>query len=195
MRWSQVRPGWPDREIHLFGAGVDSGTYDYFTEAITGKEGASRGDFTSSEDDNVLVQGVAGDELALGFLPFAYYVENKERLKLIPVDNGKADDGNGPIAPSLDTIRNGTYQPLARPLFIYVSQKSLARPEVAAVRGLLPGQRRQAGGRGRVRPPRRRRLSRSSPNISRRGEPGRCSAKAARRSGVTIEQLLAKERQ
>ena len=130
MRWSQVRPGWPDREIHLFGAGVDSGTYDYFTEAIAGKEGASRGDFTSSEDDNVLVQGVAGDELALGFLPFAYFSENKERLKLIPVDNKKADDGNGPIAPSVDTIRNGTYQPLARPLFIYVSQKSLSRPEV-----------------------------------------------------------------
>jgi phosphate transport system substrate-binding protein len=130
MRWSQVRQGWPDREIHLFGAGVDSGTYDYFTEAIAGKEGASRGDFTSSEDDNVLVQGVAGDELALGFLPFAYYNENKERLKLIPVDNKKAEDGNGPIAPSFDTIRTGTYQPLARPLFIYVSEKALARPEV-----------------------------------------------------------------
>ena len=130
MRWSQVRPGWPDREIHLFGAGVDSGTYDYFTEAIAGKEGASRGDFTSSEDDNVLVQGVAGDELALGFLPFAYFIENKERLKLVPVDNHKADDGPGAIAPSFETIRNGTYQPLARPLFIYVSQKALSRPEV-----------------------------------------------------------------
>ena len=129
-RWSQVRNGWPDREIHLFGAGVDSGTYDYFTEAINGKEGASRGDFTSSEDDNVLVQGVAGDELALGFLPFAYYNENSQRLKLIPVDNGKPDDGSGPIAPSFETIRNGTYQPLARPLFIYVSEKALARSEV-----------------------------------------------------------------
>ena len=130
MRWNQVRPSWPNQELHLFGAGVDSGTYDYFTEAITGKEGASRGDFTSSEDDNVLVQGVAGDELALGFLPFAYYVENRERLKVIPVDNGKADDGTSPVAPSLEAIRNGTYQPLARPLFVYVSQKSLARPEV-----------------------------------------------------------------
>jgi phosphate transport system substrate-binding protein len=129
-RWSQVRQGWPDREIHLFGAGVDSGTYDYFTEAINGKEGASRGDFTSSEDDNVLVQGVAGDELALGFLPFAYYNENRERLKLVPVDNKKAADGDGPITPSFETIRNGTYQPLARPLFIYVSEKSLSRPEV-----------------------------------------------------------------
>jgi phosphate transport system substrate-binding protein len=129
-RWNQVRAGWPDREIHLFGAGVDSGTYDYFTEAINGKEGASRGDFTSSEDDNVLVQGVAGDELALGFLPFAYYNENRERLKLVPVDNQKADDGSGPIAPSFETIRDGSYQPLARPLFVYVAEKSLARPEV-----------------------------------------------------------------
>ena len=127
LRWNQVRPGWPDREIHLYGAGVDSGTYDYFTEAITGKEGASRGDFTASEDDNVLVQGVAGDELGLGFLPFAYYNENQARLKLVPVDNGK---GGGPIAPSFETIRSGVYSPLSRPLFIYVSEKSRARPEV-----------------------------------------------------------------
>lgn len=129
-KWNQVRTTWPDREIHLFGAGVDSGTYDYFTEAITGKARASRGDFTSSEDDNVLVQGVAGDENALGFIPFAYYEENKPRLKLIPVDDKKPDNGSGPIAPSFDTIRTGTYQPLARPLFIYVSEKALARPEV-----------------------------------------------------------------
>jgi phosphate transport system substrate-binding protein len=127
LRWSQVRGGWPDREIHLYGAGVDSGTYDYFTEAITGKEGASRGDFTASEDDNVLVQGVAGDELALGFLPFAYYNENRQRLKLVPVDEGK---GRGPVAPSFETIRDGTYSPLSRPLFIYVSETSRARPEV-----------------------------------------------------------------
>ncbi len=129
-RWSQVRPGWPDREIHLFGAGVDSGTYDYFTQAIVGKEGASRGDFTSSEDDNVLVQGVASDELALGFLPFAYYEENKERLKLIPVDDGKPDNGAGPIVATIESIRTGLYQPLARPIFIYVSVPSLAKPEV-----------------------------------------------------------------
>jgi phosphate transport system substrate-binding protein len=130
LRWNQVRGSWPDREIHLYGAGVDSGTYDYFTEAVMGKARASRGDFTSSEDDNVLVQGVSGDELALGFIPFAYYHENQARLKLIPVDNGNAQDGAGPIAPSFETIRNGTYQPLARPLFVYVSQKSLARTEV-----------------------------------------------------------------
>jgi phosphate transport system substrate-binding protein len=129
-RWNQVRAGWPDREIHLFGAGVDSGTYDYFTEAITGKVKASRGDFTSSEDDNVLVQGVAGDEIALGFLPFAYFEENQGRLKLVPVDDGKADNGDGPVAPNLETIKTGTYQPLSRPLFIYVSDKALARPEV-----------------------------------------------------------------
>jgi phosphate transport system substrate-binding protein len=129
-RWSHVRKGWPDREIHLFGAGVDSGTYDYFTEAIVGKEGASRGDFTNSEDDNVLVQGVAGDELALAFIPFAYYAENKTRLKLIALDNGKPDDGAGAILPSLESIKTGTYQPLARPVFIYVSSKALVRPEV-----------------------------------------------------------------
>jgi phosphate transport system substrate-binding protein len=130
MRWNQVRASWPDREIHLFGAGVDSGTYDYFTEAITGKAKASRGDFTSSEDDNVLVQGVGSDELALGFLPFAYYEENRERLKLVPVDDGKADNGAGPLLPSPESIRVGTYQPLSRPVFIYVSNTAAERPEV-----------------------------------------------------------------
>jgi phosphate transport system substrate-binding protein len=129
-RWNQVRPSWPDREIRLFGAGVDSGTYDYFTEATVGKEGASRGDFTSSEDDNVLVQGIGNDELALGFLPLAYVEQNRSRLKLVPVDDGKADNGNGPIVPSEQTVRDGTYQPLSRPLFIYVSRKSADRPEV-----------------------------------------------------------------
>lgn len=129
-RWSQVRAGWPDQEIHLFGAGVDSGTYDYFTQAVVGKEGASRGDFTSSEDDNVLVQGVTSDDYALGFLPFAYFEENRDKLKLIPVDDGKADNGAGAIVPTLETIKTGTYQPLARPIFIYVSDKALARPEV-----------------------------------------------------------------
>ena len=129
-RWNQVRKTWPNREIHLFGAGVDSGTYDYFTEAINGKAKASRGDFTSSEDDNVLVQGISNDELALGFLPFAYFEENSAKLKLVPVDDGKADNGEGAITPSPDTIRTGTYQPLSRPVFIYVSSKAAARPEV-----------------------------------------------------------------
>jgi phosphate transport system substrate-binding protein len=129
-KWNQVRASWPDREIHLFGAGVDSGTYDYFTEATTGKAKASRGDFTSSEDDNVLVQGVSSDELALGFIPFAYYEENRDKLKLVPVDDGKADNGAGAILPSPDSIRTGTYQPLSRPIFIYVSTKAAGRPEV-----------------------------------------------------------------
>ena len=129
-RWNQVRTAWPNREIRLFGAGVDSGTYDYFTEAVVGKEGASRGDFTSSEDDNVLVQGVSSDELALGFIPFAYVEQNQDKLKLVPVDDGKADNGNGPLTPSAETVRNGTYQPLSRPLFIYVARKAADRPEV-----------------------------------------------------------------
>ena len=129
-RWNQVRPAWPDREIHLFGAGVDSGTYDYFTEATVGKQGASRGDFTSSEDDNVLVQGVSSDELALGFVPLAYVEQNKTALKLVPIEDGKKDNGDGPILPTAETVRNGTYQPLSRPLFIYVARKAADRPEV-----------------------------------------------------------------
>jgi phosphate transport system substrate-binding protein len=130
MRWSQVRSSWPDREIRLFGAGVDSGTFDYFTEAINGKEKASRGDFTSSEDDNVLVQGVSGDEAALAFLPLAYVEQNRSALKLVPVDDARSENGNGPIEPSAETVRNGTYQPLSRPLFIYVARKAADRPEV-----------------------------------------------------------------
>jgi phosphate transport system substrate-binding protein len=129
-RWNQIRPSWPNRDIRLFGAGVDSGTYDYFTEATVGKEGASRGDFTSSEDDNVIVQGVGSDELALGFLPIAYVEENRERLKVVPVDDAKADNGAGPIVPSAETVRGGTYQPLSRPLFIYVARKAADRPEI-----------------------------------------------------------------
>ena len=130
LRWNQVRTAWPNRDVHLFGAGVDSGTYDYFTEATVGKEGASRGDFTSSEDDNVIVQGVASDELALGFLPLAYVEQNRSRLKIVPVDDGTPDNGDGPITPSAETVRNGTYQPLSRPLFIYVARKAAERPEV-----------------------------------------------------------------
>jgi phosphate transport system substrate-binding protein len=129
-KWNQVRANWPDREIHLFGAGVDSGTYDYFTEATVGKAKSSRGDFTSSEDDNVLVQGVGGDELALGFLPLAYVEQNKSALKLLPVDDGKKENGDGAITPTAETVRNGTYQPLSRPLFIYVARKAADRPEV-----------------------------------------------------------------
>jgi phosphate transport system substrate-binding protein len=132
MRWNQIRASWPDRDIRLFGAGVDSGTYDYFTEATVGKEGSSRGDFTSSEDDNVIVQGVSSDELALGFLPLAYVEANSSKLTIVPVDDGKADNGAGPIVPSAQTVRDGTYQPLSRPLFIYVSRKAADRPEIQA---------------------------------------------------------------
>lgn len=125
-KWNQVRTAWPDTDIHLFGAGTDSGTYDYFTEAVMGKEDESRGDYTASEDDNILVQGIASDPAALGFFGFAYYEENKARVKAVPIDDGKPDNGAGAITPSLETVQNGTYQPLARPLFIYVSTKSLA---------------------------------------------------------------------
>jgi phosphate transport system substrate-binding protein len=130
--WAQVREGWPDRKLVLFGAGADSGTYDYFTQAIVGKEHSSRGDYTSNEDDNVLVTGVAGDPGALGFFGFAYYTENQGKLKVVPIDDGVADNGAGPITPTLETVKDGTYQPLSRPLFLYVSTKSLARASVAA---------------------------------------------------------------
>jgi len=132
LKWSDVRPDWPAKELHLYGPGVDSGTYDYFTEAIVGQEHSSRGDFTSSEDDNVLVQGISRDPLALGFFGYAYYEENRDKLKLVAIDDGKDDNGQGPILPSPETVRNGTYQPLSRPIFIYVSKQALDRPEVAA---------------------------------------------------------------
>ncbi|MBI1947355.1 MAG: PstS family phosphate ABC transporter substrate-binding protein [Deltaproteobacteria bacterium] len=131
-RWSQVRAGWPDDEIHLFGAGVDSGTYDYFTQAIVGKEHESRGDYTSSEDDNVLVKGVAGDRLALGFFGLAYAEENAALLKLVAIDDGRADNGAGPVLPSKQTVLDGSYQPLSRPLLIYVEHAAADRPEVQA---------------------------------------------------------------
>jgi len=133
MRWNQVRAEWPDREIRLYGAGADSGTFDYFTEVINGKAKASRGDFTPSEDDNVLVQGVAGDELALGFMGLAYYVENRDKLKLLGVDDEDPTNGDGPILPSFESVRGGSYRPLSRPMFIYVHVPAMeARPEVKA---------------------------------------------------------------
>jgi len=125
-RWNQVNPAWPDAPLKLFGAGADSGTFDYFTEAIVGKSKSSRGDFTASEDDNVLVQGVSRDANSLGFFGFAYYVENKAKLKAVPIVNDKGR----PVEPSMDAVLAGTYQPLARPIFIYVNAKSMAKPEV-----------------------------------------------------------------
>lgn len=129
-KWNQIRPNWPDKEMHLFGAGVDSGTYDYFTEAVVGKEHSSRGDFTSSEDDNVLVQGISTDTYALGFFGVAYYEENKNSLKLVPIEDGNDSNGKGPVLPTPENVEKGTYQPLSRPLFIYVNRKSSAKPEI-----------------------------------------------------------------
>lgn len=124
--WNDVREDWPDEELHLFGPGIASGTYDYFTEAIVGESGSSRGDFTASEDDNVLVQGVSNDPSALGFFGLAYYEENQDQLKLIPVVN---NEGNA-VEPSIETVSNGTYNPLSRPLFIYVSKEAAQREVV-----------------------------------------------------------------
>ncbi len=126
-KWNQVRASWPDRPLKLFGAGSDSGTFDYFTEAIVGKAKSSRGDYTASEDDNVLVQGVAGDENAIGYFGLAYFHENSDKLKAVKVDGGK-----GGVEPSPRTVEDGSYQPLSRPIFIYVSKASLRKPEVKA---------------------------------------------------------------
>lgn len=127
LRWNQVNPTWPDQPMKLFGAGADSGTFDYFTEAIVGKSKSSRGDFTASEDDNVLVQGVAGDVNALGFFGYAYYAENTNKLKALPIVE-KA--GKPAVLPGEATVLDGSYQPLSRPIFIYVKVKSLQKPEV-----------------------------------------------------------------
>jgi len=124
-RWNQIDPSWPDEEIHLFGPGVASGTFDYFTEAIVGESGSSRGDYTASEDDNVLVQGVSGDKFGLGFFGLAYYQENSDKLKMVPVNGGE-----GCVEPSAETVSNGTYAPLSRPLYIYVNSASLENPAV-----------------------------------------------------------------
>jgi len=126
-RWNQVNPAFPDAPLKLFGAGADSGTFDYFTEAIVGKSKSSRGDFTASEDDNVLVQGVSRDVNALGFFGYAYYVENKDKLKSLAIVEKEGKPG---VQPSMESVLNGSYQPLARPIFIYVNAKSLAKPEI-----------------------------------------------------------------
>ncbi|MFN4232468.1 PstS family phosphate ABC transporter substrate-binding protein [Thermus sp.] len=124
-RWNQIRPEWPNQPLRLFGAGADSGTFDYFTEAIVGKLKAIRTDYQPTEDDNVTIKGVAGDVYAMGFLGVAYYEENKDKVKAVAIDNGK-----GCVLPTRENVENGTYQPLARPLFIYVNVKSLERKEV-----------------------------------------------------------------
>jgi len=124
-KWNQVRPEWPNEPLVLFGAGADSGTFDYFTEAVVGKAKSSRGDFTASEDDNVLVQGVENNKNALGYFGFAYYAAHKDKLAAVKVDGGK-----GPVEPSLKAVVDGSYQPLSRPMFIYVKESSMAKPEV-----------------------------------------------------------------
>lgn len=126
-KWSQIRPEWPDEEFSLYGPGVASGTYDYFTEAVVGESGSSRGDYTASEDDNVLVQGISGDKNAIGFFGLAYYEENSNKLKLIPVKN----EGE-PVLPTLETVKSGEYSPLSRPIFIYVSDAAVKNPAVEA---------------------------------------------------------------
>ncbi|MDD5029566.1 MAG: PstS family phosphate ABC transporter substrate-binding protein [Rhodoferax sp.] len=127
LRWNQVNPAWPNEPMKLFGPGADSGTFEYFTEAIVGKPKSSRGDFTASEDDNVLVQGVAGDVNAMGYFGYAYYAENTNRLKALPII---AAPGKPAVSPSAVAVENGSYQPLSRPIFIYVKAASMAKPEV-----------------------------------------------------------------
>ena len=128
--WNQVNAAWPDKPLKLFGAGADSGTFDYFTEAIVGKAKSSRGDFTASEDDNVLVQGVASDFNAIGYFGYAYYEENQDKLRAVPII---AKAGSPAVLPSPETVKNGTYQPLSRPIFIYVNADSAKnKPEVKA---------------------------------------------------------------
>ena len=124
-KWSDINPKWPDKEFKLFGPGADSGTFDYFTEAVNGKEKASRGDFTASEDDNVLVQGVSRNKYGLGYFGYAYYFENQKKLRAVAVHNGKKN-----VLPSVQSVEDGSYAPLARPIFIYVNVKSIDKPEV-----------------------------------------------------------------
>lgn len=125
QKWSDLNPEWPEEKISLYGPGTDSGTFDSFTKSIVGEEGASRADYAASEDDNVLVSGVQEDTYALGYFGYAYYAENKDKLKLMGVD-----DGHGAVQPSEETVRDGSYSPLSRPLYLYVRKSSLARDEV-----------------------------------------------------------------
>ena len=124
--WSDVREDWPKEPLRLYGPGTDSGTFDYFTKVVNGEEQASRADFTASEDDNVLVQGIAGDLFGLGYFGYAYYKENQDKVKIVPIDGGK-----GPVVPTEESINLGTYSPLSRPIFIYVTVSSLDDPAVA----------------------------------------------------------------
>jgi phosphate transport system substrate-binding protein len=127
-KWNQIRPEWPDEKLMLYGPGTDSGTFDYFTEAIVGKAKDSRADYTSSEDDNTLVQGIEGNKYALGYFGYAYFEPNKDKMKALAVYK----TGQKPVKPSMSSVLDGSYTPLSRPLFIYVSRKSVDKPEVKA---------------------------------------------------------------
>ena len=145
-KWSDIRAGWPDREFKLYAPGQDSGTFDYFTETVNGKSGNCRPDATFSEDDNVLVRGVAGDSDGIAFFGLAYYVENKDQLGVVAIDGG-----NGPVIPSMETVENASYTPLSRPLFIYARVDATERPEVDAfIRFYLENARDLAGEVGYV---------------------------------------------
>jgi len=126
-KWNEIRSEWPNKKINLYGPGTDSGTFDYFTKVINGEEGATRADFTASEDDNVLVQGIQGDSNGLAYFGYAYYASNSDKLKIIAIDAGK-----GPVTPTSSTISSGEYSPLSRPIFIYVTKDALDLPEVRA---------------------------------------------------------------
>lgn len=131
-KWNQIRPEWPDQNITLYGAGTDSGTFEYFTEAICGKKGSSRTDYTASEDDNQLIVGIEGDPHALGYVPFAYFASRTKTLKALKVDWSKDPKMSGPVEPSRETVENAKYNPLSRPLFIYVNKTAAVRPEIKA---------------------------------------------------------------
>ena len=149
--WNQIDPAFPDQALTLFGAGSDSGTFDYFTEEINGEAGAIRTDYNPSEDDNVTVTGVEGDTGAVGFLGLSYVLENEGRIKALEIDGG-----DGCVAPSAETVIDGTYVPLGRPLFIYFKAESLARPEVKAFAEFYSDEPGRPDHRGAVRPAQRR---------------------------------------
>jgi phosphate transport system substrate-binding protein len=129
-KWSQIREGWPDEKIALFGQGTDSGTFEYFTEVINEKKGASRSDYTASEDDNVIVLGVEGNKNALGYLPYAYYAARTKTMKAVKIEWSGHE--KGAVLPSPETVKSGKYSPLSRPLFIYINLKAAKRPEIKA---------------------------------------------------------------
>lgn len=187
-RWNQVNPEWPDRPINLYGAGADSGTFDYFTEVVTGKAKSSRGDYTASEDDNVLVQGVANDVNALGYFGFAFYVGNRDKIRSLAIEPAP---GETAIQPSVESVIDGSYMPMSRPMFIYVSEKAYAREEMQRFLGFyLENVGRLAGEVNYVPLP-----AEAYATIARHLEEGRFGTvfKGEPATAVSIEKLLEKE--